>query len=69
VRAAQILGAAETLREKIGAPLTGPEKAHLLRGVATLRAILGDAAFERERAVGRTYGMGEAIDRALGRER
>jgi DNA-binding winged helix-turn-helix (wHTH) protein len=51
-QAAQLLGAAEALRAKIGAPLSPREQTRVARHVSTVRARLGDAAFGAAWAAG-----------------
>jgi tetratricopeptide (TPR) repeat protein len=65
VRAARLTGAAEALREAIGAPPIPAEGRAINRTIAMLRASLGDEAFEAERAVGRAMPVDLAIDEAL----
>jgi hypothetical protein len=52
-RAARLLGAAETLRESTGAPLSPGERVRYDRDVSAVRAGLGEAAFAAARATGK----------------
>jgi len=52
-RAARLLGAAETLREAIGAPLSSRERVRYDRDVSAMRAGLGEAAFAAAWAAGK----------------
>ena len=52
-RAARLLGAAETLREATGAPLSPRERVRYDRDVSTVRAGLGEAAFAAAWATGK----------------
>jgi predicted ATPase/class 3 adenylate cyclase len=65
-RAAQLLGAAESLRERVGAFMLGPERVDYERYMVQLRGALEGAELEREWAVGRAMSMEEAIAFALG---
>jgi predicted ATPase/class 3 adenylate cyclase len=64
-RALRIFGAAERLREEIRAPLQTSERASYDRHVADARTALGDAAFSRAWAEGRSLALDEAIARIL----
>lgn len=65
-RAARIWGAAERLRERIGAPLPPNERERYDGRVATARAALGDdAAFDRAWQEGHAMSLDEAIKLAL----
>ncbi|MCC8249218.1 BTAD domain-containing putative transcriptional regulator [Saccharothrix luteola] len=55
-RAARLLGAAATLRERAGAPLPPGERGDVTRITATTRSALGDDAFTTAVAQGRTEG-------------
>lgn len=66
-RAAQLLGAAETVRETIGAhrsPMPPFAEDHL----ASARALLGEEAFDTERAKGRAMTQDQAVEYALGED-
>ncbi len=63
--AAQLYGAAEALRESIGAPLASSERVTLDRTVATVRETLGEEAFAIAWAQGRAMPLAEAITLAL----
>ena len=67
VECARLLGAAEAILQAIGAPLHryGFEQPWHERAVATARAALGEAAFERARAAGRALPLEGAIAGAL----
>ena len=65
-QAAQLLGAAGTLREAIGVTLAPVERADHDRTVATAREALGDRRFEAAFAVGRTMSLDQVIEQALG---
>ena len=64
-RAARLFGAAEALREAIGAPLTPVARADHARNVAATRARLGDEVFAAAWAEGRAMPLEEAIEYAL----
>ncbi len=68
-RAARIWGAAERLREEIGAPLPPNERPRYERQVATARAALGSETFAAAWAEGRAMSMEQAIDYALADEK
>src|SRR5690606_20170706 len=57
-RGARLLGAAEALREAIGAPLFQPEVPRYERVAATLRAALDEATFAAAWAEGRSMTVG-----------
>jgi predicted ATPase/DNA-binding SARP family transcriptional activator len=63
-KAARLLGAAEHLREKIGAPLPPVDRATYERDVSDLRAQLGDAPFGRTWTEGRETKLGEILQQA-----
>ncbi len=63
---AQLFGAAEALREAMGAPLAPVEQDEYDRSVAAAREALGEEAFEAAWAEGRAMTMEEAIAYALG---
>jgi tetratricopeptide (TPR) repeat protein len=65
-RAARLLGAAEALREAIGAPLSPGERPDHDRAVAAVRGELGEEAFAAARAEGRAMTLEQAITCALG---
>jgi tetratricopeptide (TPR) repeat protein len=64
-RAARLFGAAETLREAIGAPLPPSERVDYDRDVAGARAQLGEEAFAAAWAAGRAMTVEQAISEAL----
>ncbi len=55
--AARLLGAAESLREGVSAPLPVPERPLYERTVAALRSKLGDRVFDAARAKGRSISL------------
>jgi hypothetical protein len=63
--AARLFGAAEGLREAIGAPLSPAERAEPDRSVAALRAALGEEAFAAGWAEGRAMTSEGAVRHAL----
>lgn len=64
-RAARDLGAAEALRETMGAPLPRPECAEYDRTVTAIRAACGDKAFVAAWEAGRTMTIEQAVATAL----
>jgi hypothetical protein len=64
-RAARLYGAAEALREVIGAPLPPNERPRYEREVAAARAQLDEERFRAAWAEGRAMSMEEAISYAL----
>jgi non-specific serine/threonine protein kinase len=64
-RAARLLGAATALRERLGAPLSGPDQAELAQAVAAARAALGAEAWATAFAAGKALTLEEAIAEAL----
>ena len=60
-RAARMLGAAEALRARIGAPLPPVERRDFEECVAALEAGLGETEFAALRAEGRANGMDQAV--------
>ncbi len=64
-RAARLLGAAEAWREATGAPLLPHWYPAHDRYVAAAREALGEAAFTRAWAAGRTGSLETAVDEAL----
>jgi tetratricopeptide (TPR) repeat protein len=64
-RAARLLGAAEALREVIGAPMYIPERSDYEQIVTELRSALGDEAFAVAWEEGRTMTLEQAIAYAL----
>ena len=68
-RAARLYGAAEALREAIGAPIVPVDRARYERAVAAARTQLDAAAWTRLRAEGRAMPLEEAIAYALEGER
>jgi predicted ATPase/class 3 adenylate cyclase/Tfp pilus assembly protein PilF len=67
-RAAQLFGAAETLREAIGAPLPPSERVDYDRDVAGARAQLDEATFAAAWAQGCAMTLEQAIELALDEE-
>jgi predicted ATPase/DNA-binding SARP family transcriptional activator/DNA-binding CsgD family transcriptional regulator len=67
-RAARLWGAAQMLREDIGAPLPSDERAILEPHVAIARAQLGEEAWEATLAEGRELTPEQAVKYALSRE-
>jgi len=66
LRAAQLGGAAERLREEIGSPLTTEERLRHHRHMSAARAALGDdAAFNRAWQQGRAQSLEQAIEISL----
>jgi non-specific serine/threonine protein kinase len=63
--AARLWGAAEALREPLGAPLLPREQEEHDDGVAALREALGEAAFAAAWAEGRSMSMEQALAYAL----
>lgn len=64
-RAARLLGAAEALRETIGASLLPFERPVRERDAAAARAALGDEAFAAAKAEGRAMTLEQAVEQAL----
>lgn len=64
-RATQLLGAAETLREKIDIDMTAPERENYDKEVADIKANLDEKEFSSLWAEGRSMTMSEAIELAL----
>ncbi len=64
-RAARIFGAAENLRESVGAAPPLAERLELDQNVSALRAHLGDAAFASAWTAGRAMTLEQAIEYAL----
>jgi predicted ATPase/class 3 adenylate cyclase len=64
-RTARLFGAAETLRDAIGGPLTHLEQAGYDRSVAAVRTALGEAAFAAAWAERRALSLEQAIGFAL----
>jgi hypothetical protein len=67
-RGARLLGAAEALLEAIGGVLDPDDGMVYEQGVASARAQLSEAEFERAWAEGRAMSMEEAIEYALNGE-
>ena len=61
----RLFGAADVLRETIGAPVPPCERAEHDRVLASVRTQVGDKEFTRLRAEGRTMKLEEAFSRAL----
>jgi DNA-binding NarL/FixJ family response regulator len=64
-RAARLLGAADSLRERVGTPLPPPRIDRYERTVAAIRKGLSDAEFEALRSEGNSWPQERAIDYAL----
>ena len=64
-RAARLFGAAEGLREVIGAPLPSADRAEHDRSVAAVRTALGEEAFAAAWAEGRAISLEQAVEYAL----
>ena len=65
-RSARLFGAAERLRETVGASVLAFYQADYDHAVAVVRQALGGAAFERCWSLGRSLSPEEAVDYALG---
>jgi hypothetical protein len=65
VRAARLFGAAEGLREAMGAPLRSADRAEHDRSVAAARAALGEEAFTAAWAEGRAMSLEHTVILAL----
>jgi predicted ATPase/class 3 adenylate cyclase len=66
VQAARWFGAAELLRDAIGAPLSPVDRTEYEHSIATTRGALGDEAFAMARAAGRALLLEQASAEALG---
>ena len=64
-RAALLLGAADALRQAIGAPLIEAEQAELDRDVIAIRNQLGQKAFDTTTTNGRAISLEQAVEYAL----
>jgi hypothetical protein len=64
-RAARLLGAAEALRETLGAPIPPHERADVERAVADARTTLGEEVWAQALAAGRALTLAQAIAEAL----
>jgi hypothetical protein len=64
-RAARLFGAGAVLRERLGADLPAIGRRSHDRGVAAVRAALGDADFEAAWAAGQALSLEQAIAEAL----
>jgi tetratricopeptide (TPR) repeat protein len=64
-RAARLLGAAEALRAEIRASPSAPEQAELDHWLAPARTVLGAAAWDHAREVGRALGWRAAVAEVL----
>jgi predicted ATPase/DNA-binding SARP family transcriptional activator len=60
-RAAVLFGASQALREKIGAPVLGPDLARFQKSVAAVREALGEDAFTAAERRGREMAEADAI--------
>jgi hypothetical protein len=60
--AARLLGAANRLREQMGQPLAGPERAELDAALSAIQAELGDYTFGAAWDTGRVLAIDAAID-------
>ncbi len=67
-RAARLFGAAEALREAIGAPLPFPQRSEYERYVATVRARLDEGTFKKAWDQGRAMPLEQAVAYALAEE-
>jgi hypothetical protein len=67
-RAARLFGAAEAVRLAIGAPLPLIQRVPYEQAVASVRAQLGQEAFEAAWAEGQTMSLEQAIHDSLKRE-
>jgi Tfp pilus assembly protein PilF len=64
-RAARVWGAADALRQELGASLSPAERAVERVSLAPVRAALGDTEFQQEHASGRALELDDAIALAL----
>lgn len=64
-RAARLWGAAEALREAIGAPLPQSERSQYEQALSKVRLLLGEQSLEKSWQAGRAMGTEQAIDYAL----
>ncbi len=64
-RGARLCGAAEAVREAIGAPLPPVDRASYLRTVAAAREALGDHAYAQAWAEGRSLSLEQALAEAI----
>jgi hypothetical protein len=62
--AARLLGAANRLRDQMGQPLAGPERADLNAALSAIQAELGDNSFGVAWDMGRALAIDAAIDSA-----
>lgn len=67
-RTVRLFGAARTLRDEIGAPLSPAEHAEYEARLNAARQTLGDAAFEEAYSGGRAMSREEAVEEALSEE-
>jgi tetratricopeptide (TPR) repeat protein len=67
-RAANLLGAAEALREAIDSQMTSTEQEEYRKEVSALRELLGETEFKKQWDTGRKMTMDEAIELALAGE-
>ncbi len=67
-RAARLAGAAEALRGVMGVPLPPTDQADHEQTVATVREVLGEAAFVAAWEVGRSLSLEVAVAEALAEE-
>jgi tetratricopeptide (TPR) repeat protein len=67
-RAATLAGAADSLRERVGSPMTEPDRARLDRYLARARAEVGPVVFNAEWERGRRLDRAAAVAEALDRE-
>jgi predicted ATPase/class 3 adenylate cyclase len=68
-RAARLLGAAESIRDTIGASVSPADRAEHERHTNTLRSTLGEERFAALRSAGRAMSLEQAIEYALPAER
>ena len=64
-RAARLWGAAEVIRERLGAPLPPAGRSRYEAAVARARVTLGDGAFDAAWAEGRAQPLDQAVASAL----
>lgn len=65
-RTVTLLSAVAARREEMGAPVTPIKRQNLAQTTDSMRAALGESAFDRAWAVGQAMGLGEAVTYALG---
>jgi hypothetical protein len=70
VRVATLLGAAQCLRASVGSQVYGyyqPDESLRAKAAAHARTVLGARAYDQAVAVGRSFGLDEAVAHALRR--